>query len=351
MLDTAAHGGASVQGAGDRGRALDLADHPLPDGAELVAPAGLASLRFSLPDAVPDAYARVLAPLRADGWRLVGDPQLTEASASALLARDGWTLSLALMPQRPAGRTLVMLQQHGNVAPGSLPRPPGSTVVYEGPHHAVYRVPGEPDRVAATLHELLSADGWTTESAAHGPRRFRRHGIQLAIATQVTPDVPPKTTVSIVAELLGIDIPPYPGAEMSPIDAASQSQRFAHDAPLEQLIDAYDAHVRSAGWTRSLEEIARIDGRRVMTWRNRERDMLRLDWEDPRPGHRNVTLSFQSRGQIDAMNRRLDAQAEAWKATQGDNRRRRDRRPAARSVVLDPAPPAVARTEMLATFV
>jgi hypothetical protein len=297
-------------------RVLDLADYPLPADAELAAPAGMARLRFTLPETVPAAYERVMAPLRAEGWKLLGEPQSAESSASALLSKDGWTLSLSLMPQGTAGRTMVMLQQHGNVPPGSLPKPSGATAVYEGPHAALYRVPGKPDRVADALRELLTGQGWTTTMNGHGPLRFHRRGIGLTVAIQATPDVPPQTNLSISAELLGVDIPAFPGAEMSAIDPLRQSTRFANDDPLEQLIDAYDSTVRSEGWARSLDEIARIEGRRVMTWRNAERDMLRLDWEEPRPGHRNVTLSYQSRGQIDAMNRRLDAQAEARTANQ-----------------------------------
>lgn len=294
---------------------LDLTDFALPEGAELAAPATVAALRFTTDGPISASFERVRATLDAAGWQLHDDAQVSESSASALLSKDGWALSLTVMPQPPRDRTLVALQHHGNMPPSTLPKPAGASAVYEGPHAAVYRVPGSSQQVAQAMREALLADAWEYYGAGDGQvAHYRRHAIRLSVRSNPAPGQSDLSMLSLNAELLSAEIPNLPGIEDLQLDLPAQSLRFAYEGTVAELIEAYDFVARAEGWTRSLETPSRIEGKLVMTWRNTERDMLRVDYAEPRRGQQNVILSYQSRRQIDDMNRRLDAQAEAYKA-------------------------------------
>ena len=294
---------------------FDLAEFTLPEGAEQVAPASLSTLRFAMDGPIPKAFEQIRATLGASGWQLHDEPQTSESSASALLSKAGWIMSLTLMPQASQDRVLVALQQHGNLSPSALPRPVGASAVYEGPHAAVYRVPGSPEQIADAMRQTLQDDAWEPYGSSDGQiAHYRRHAIRMTVRSSAVPGQSDQSTLSINAELLSAELPSLPGAEELQFDATTQSLRFAHEGTIAKLIEDYDDILGAEGWTRSLEKPTNIEGRLVMTWRNAERDQLRLGYNEPGGGHQNVTLSYQSRQQIDEMNRRLDAQVEAYRA-------------------------------------
>ena len=63
----------------------------------------------------------------------------------------------------------------------------------------------------------------------------------------------------------------------------------------------------------SIEAPIADEGKQVMTWRNAADDLLMLTFAAPQGEAANVAISYQSKAQIDAMNARFDAQAEAWR--------------------------------------
>ena len=77
----------------------------------------------------------------AQGWKELPNSTISDESASAMFSRDGFVVSLSVIPFEATGVS-VRLQNLGNVKPGKLPVPPGAKSVYAGDPTAMYDTDG-----------------------------------------------------------------------------------------------------------------------------------------------------------------------------------------------------------------
>ena len=104
--------------------------------------------------------------LTAQGWKELPNSSVTEQSASAMFARNGFVLSLSVFSSGKSGDLSIMLQNLGNIKPGQLPVPPGTKPVYVGDSTAMYATEIAVSATAEACRNLLLAQGWVAYGGA-----------------------------------------------------------------------------------------------------------------------------------------------------------------------------------------
>src|SRR6478752_6752009 len=106
-------------------RILDLSTFPLMDGAKSAESRHVANLSYVAPGDPKKALEFNRKAFVAQGWKELPNSTISDQSASAMFARDGFVVSLSVIPFEATGVS-VRLQNLGNVKPGKLPVPPGA---------------------------------------------------------------------------------------------------------------------------------------------------------------------------------------------------------------------------------
>ena len=116
---------------------LDLSTFPLMDGAKSAESRHVANLSYVAPGDPKKALEFQRKAFGAQGWKELPNSTISDQSASAMFARDGFVVSLSVIPFEATGVS-VRLQNLGNVKPGKLPVPPNAKPVYVGDPTAMY---------------------------------------------------------------------------------------------------------------------------------------------------------------------------------------------------------------------
>jgi hypothetical protein len=109
-------------------RVLDLSTFPLMDGAKSAESRHVANLSYVAPGDPKKALEFQRKAFGAQGWKELPNSTISDQSASAMFARDGFVVSLSVIPFEATG-VAVRLQNLGNVKPGKLPVPPNAKPV------------------------------------------------------------------------------------------------------------------------------------------------------------------------------------------------------------------------------
>ena len=118
-------------------RVLDLSTFPLMDGAKSAESRHVANLSYVAPGDAKKALEFHRKAFFAQGWKELPNSSVSDQSASAMFSRDGFVVSLSVIPYEATGVS-VRLQNLGNVKPGKLPIPPNAKPVYSRrPHRDV----------------------------------------------------------------------------------------------------------------------------------------------------------------------------------------------------------------------
>jgi hypothetical protein len=142
-------------------RVLDLSTFPLMDGARSAESRHVANLSYVAPGDPKKALEFHRKAFGAQGWKELPNSTISDESASAMFSRDGFVVSLSVIPFEATGVS-VRLQNLGNVKPGKLPIPP-SVSVYQGDPTAMYDTRPQP-ATADAIRNLFVAQGWPLES-------------------------------------------------------------------------------------------------------------------------------------------------------------------------------------------
>ena len=118
-------------------KVLDLSTFPLMDGAKSAESRHVANASYVAPGDAKKALEFHRKAFVAQGWKELPNSTTTDESASAMFARNGFVVSLSVIPFEKTDVS-VRLQNLGNVKPGQLPVPPGAKPVYVGDPTAMY---------------------------------------------------------------------------------------------------------------------------------------------------------------------------------------------------------------------
>jgi Trp operon repressor len=287
---------------------LDLSKFPLMDGAKPPWPRGVASLSYEAPGDVTSVFEFQRKKLAAQGWKELPNSSLTEQAASAMFAHKGFVVSVSIFPREPKTMS-IFIQNHGNIQPGKLPRPPGVKPVYVGDASAMYVTDAAVAATADACRKLLLADSWIAYGSAGDSGYYKQNAIRIEVTVSSAPAQCGKTMISYSSELMSADLPAPPDAAEVRYSEQSRELSFETAADHNAVIDFYKKTLAKSAWQPTLEHMVTIDDKEEMIFRNAAKDMLTLAMPPARDGKQSVSLQHQSAAEITELDREIKEHA------------------------------------------
>lgn len=319
---------------------LDLSTIPLMDGAKSERSRHLANLTYAAPGNVKAGFEFHRKTLTAQGWKELPNSSVTEQSASAMFARNGFILSLSVFSSGKNGELSIMLQNHGNIKPGQLPVPPGTKPVYVGDSTAMYATEAAVPATAEACRNLFLAQGWVLYGGAGDSAEFKQNAIVVTATVSVAPAQGGKTMIQYSTQLISADIPAPPKVE--DLRYVDMPPELSFETAVDQnaIVDFYRKNLAGPGWQSTLDHTVPIDDRPTMIFRNPGKDMLTLSMSAASRGKLRVSVRFQSAAEIAELDRIIKERAPALRAAAEE----KEAKEAARLAEANKPPPKVAVT-------
>jgi uncharacterized glyoxalase superfamily protein PhnB len=293
-------------------RVLDLSAFPLMDGAKSAESRHVANLSYVAPGDPKKALEFHRKTFGAQGWKELPNSTISDESASAMFARDGFVASLSVIPFEATAVT-VRLQNLGNVKPGKLPVPSNAKPVYVGEPTAMYSTESAVAATADAIRNLFLAQGWLAYGKAGDSDFFKQNAI-LATATVSSASAQGgKTMIQYSTQLISSDIPAPPNVD---------DLRYVDEPPeltfatmnQDAIIDFYRKALAAAGWKSTMDKMVDVDEKPTMIFRNPAKEMLTLATTGMLGGKLLVSVRFQSAAEIAELDRRIKEEAPKLRA-------------------------------------
>jgi len=182
-------------------KVLDLATFPLMDGAKSAESRHVANLSYVAPGDPKKALEFNRKAFVAQGWKELPNSTISDQSASAMFALDGFVVALSVIPFE-ASSVSVRLQNLGNVKPGKLPVPPGAKPVYVGDPTAMYSTDAAVPATADAIRNLFVAQGWVPYGKAGDSDYFKQNAILAMSTVSSAPAQGGKTMIQYSTQLI-----------------------------------------------------------------------------------------------------------------------------------------------------
>jgi uncharacterized glyoxalase superfamily protein PhnB len=282
------------------------------DGAKSAESRHVANLSYVAPGDPKKALEFHRKTFGAQGWKELPNSTISDESASAMFARDGFVVSLSVIPFEATAVT-VRLQNLGNVKPGKLPVPPDAKPVYVGEPTAMYSTESAVDATAEVIRNLFLAQGWLAYGKAGDSDFFKQNAI-LATATVSSASAQGgKTMIQYSTQLISSDIPAPPNVD---------DLRYVDEPPeltfatmnQDAIIDFYRKALAAAGWKSTMDKMVDVDEKPTMIFRNPAKEMLTLATTGMLGGKLLVSVRFQSAAEIAELDRRIKEEAPKLRA-------------------------------------
>jgi hypothetical protein len=316
---------------------LDLSTFPLMDGAKPQQSRQMANLTYAATGNVKTGFDFHKKTLTAQGWKELPNSSVTEQSASAMFARNGFVLSVSVFSSGKGGDLSVMLQNLGNIKPGQLPVPPGTKKVYVGDSTAMYATEAAVPATVEACRNLLLANGWVPYGGAGDSAEYKQNAILVTVTVSVAPAQEGKTTIQYSTQLISADIPPPPNVEDLRYVDMPPELTFDTRANQDAVVDFYRKNLSAAGWQSTLDHTVPIDDLPTMIFRNPGKDMLTLKMSAGPRGKLHASVRFQSAAEIAELDRKIKEMAPALKAAAEE----KEAKEAARLAEANKPPPKV----------
>src|SRR6476620_12796144 len=244
---------------------LDLSTFPLMDGAKSAESRHVANLSYVAPGDPKKALEFQRKAFDAQGWKELPNSTISDQSASAMFSRDGFVVSLSVIPFEESGVS-VRLQNLGNVKPGKLPVPPGAKAVYQGDPTAMYDTDGAVPVTADAIRKLFVAQGWVPYGKAGDSDYFKQNAILATVTVSSAPARGGKTMIQYSNQLISSDIPaPQDVEDLRYVDEPPELT-FA-TANQDAVVDFYRNALVAAGWKSTMDKLVDVDEKRTMIFR------------------------------------------------------------------------------------
>ena len=325
-------------------KVLDLSNFPLMDGAKSTESRHVANLSYVAPGDPKKALEFNRKAFTDKGWKELPNSTISDDSASAMFARDGFVVSLSVIPYEKTGVS-IRLQNLGNVKPGKLPVPPDTKPVYVGDPTAMYSTEAAVPATADAIRNLFVAQGWVPYGKAGDSDFFKKNAILATSTVSSAPAQGGKTMIQYSNQLISSDIPAPPNVEDLRYVDEPPELTFA-TTNQDAVVDFYRKTLAAAGWKSTMDKMVDVDEKPTMIFRNPAKEMITLAVPyDYGSGKLGVSVRFQSATELAERDRkmkemapRLRAEAEAKAAKEAKeaaelaekNKRAESRRHAAR---------------------
>ena len=255
-------------------KVLDLSTFPLMDGAKSAESRHVANLSYVAPGDPKKALEFHRKAFVAQGWKELPNSSITDESASAMFARNGFVVSLSVIPFEANGVS-VRLQNLGNVKPGKLPVPPDAKPVYVGDPTAMYATDTAVPATADAIRNLFVAQGWVPYGKAGDSDYFKQNAILATATVSSAPAQGGKTMIQYSNQLISSDIPAPPNVEDLRYVDEPPELTFA-TANQDAIVDFYRKTLAAAGWKSTMDKMVDVDEKPTMIFRNPAKEMLTL---------------------------------------------------------------------------
>ena len=302
-------------------RMLDLSVFPLMDGAKATESRHVANLSYIAPGDPKKALEFHRKTFGAQGWKELPNSTISDQSASAMFSREGFVVSLSVIPFEASGVT-VRLQNLGNVKPGKLPVPAGAKPVYVGDSTAMYSTDVAVPATADAVRNLFFARGWVPYGKAGDSDYFKQNAIVATATVSSAPAQGGKTMIQYSNQLISSDIPAPPNVEDLRYVDEPPELTFA-TTNQDAIVDFYRKTLAAEGWKSTMDKMVDVDEKPTMIFRNPAKEMLTLATTGVLGGKLLVSVRFQSAAEIAERDRerkeaapKLRAEAEAKAANE-----------------------------------
>ena len=293
-------------------RVLDLSTFSLMDGAKSAESRHVANLSYVAPGDPKKALEFQRKAFGAQGWKELPNSSISDDSASAMFSRDGFVVSLSVIPFEATGVT-VRLQNLGNVKPGKLPVPPNAKPVYVGESTVMYATEAAIPATADSIRNLFVAQGWVPYGKAGDSDFFKQNAILATSTVSSAPAQGGKTMIQYSNQLISSDIPAPPDVEDLRYVDEPPELTFA-TTNQDAIVDFYRKTLASAGWKSTMDKMIEVDEKPTMIFRNPAKEMLTLATTGVLGGKLLVSVRFQSAAEIAELDRRIKEEAPKLRA-------------------------------------
>ncbi len=285
-------------------KVLDLSNFPLMDGAKSTESRHVANLSYVAPGDPKKALEFNRKAFTDKGWKELPNSTISDDSASAMFARDGFVVSLSVIPYEKTGVS-IRLQNLGNVKPGKLPVPPGTKAVYVGDPTAMYETQAAVPATADAIRKLFVAQGWVPYGTAGDTEVFKKNAILATSTVSSAPAQGGKTMIQYSNQLISSDIPAPQGVDDLRYVDEPPELTFA-TTNQDAVIEFYRKALAAAGWKSTMEKMVDVDGKPTMIFRNPAKEMITLSVPyDYGSGKLGVSVGFQSAAEIAERDRKI----------------------------------------------
>jgi len=287
---------------------LDLSMFPQMDGAKSSESRHVANASYVAPGDAKKALEFYRKTFVAQGWKELPNSTTTDESASAMFARDGFIVSLSVIPYEKTGVS-VRLQNLGNVKPGQLPVPPGAKAVYVGDPTAMYDTTTAVPATADAVRNSFIAQGWVPYGDAPDTAVFKKNAILATAYISSAPARGGKTSIQYSNQLISSDIPAPPNVDDLRYVDEPPELTFA-TTNQDAVVDFYRKTLTAAGWKSTMEKMVDVDGKPTMIFRNPAKEMITLAVPyDYGSGKLGVSVRFQSATELAERDRKMKEMA------------------------------------------
>ena len=293
-------------------RVLDLSTFPLMDGARSAESRHVANVSYVAPADPKKALEFHRKAFIAQGWKELPNSTISDESASAMFARDGFVISLSVIPFEATGVS-VRLQNLGNVKPGKLPVLPNTKPVYVGEPTAMYATETAVPATADAIRNLFVAQGWVPYGKAGDSDYFKQNAILATATVSSAPAQAGKTMIQYSTQLISADIPAPPDVEDLRYVDEPPELTFA-TGNRDAIVDFYKKTLAIVGWKSTMDTMVDVDEKPSMIFRNPAKEMLTLATTGVLGDKLLVSVRFQSAAEIAERDRRRKEEAPKLRA-------------------------------------
>jgi len=287
---------------------LDLSMFPQMDGAKSSESRHVANASYVAPGDAKKALEFYRKTFVAQGWKELPNSTTTDESASAMFARDGFIVSLSVIPYEKTGVS-VRLQNLGNVKPGQLPVPPGAKAIYVGDPTAMYDTTTAVPATTDAVRNSFIAQGWVPYGDAPDTAVFKKNAILATAYISSAPARGGKTSIQYSNQLISSDIPAPPNVDDLRYVDEPPELTFA-TTNQDAVVDFYRKTLTAAGWKSTMEKMVDVDGKPTMIFRNPAKEMITLAVPyDYGSGKLGVSVRFQSATELAERDRKMKEMA------------------------------------------
>jgi hypothetical protein len=289
-------------------KVLDLSNFPVMEGAKSTESRHVANLSYVAPGDPKKALEFNRKAFTEKGWKELPNSTISDDSASAMFARDGFVIALSVIPFETNGVS-IRLQNLGNVKPGKLPIPPGAKAVYVGDPTAMYETQAAVPATVDAIRKLFVAQGWVPYGTAGDTDVFKKNAILATSTVSSAPAQGGKTMIQYSNQLISSDMPAPQGVDDLRYVDEPPELTFA-TTNQDSVVEFYRKALAALGWKSTLEKMEDVDGKPTMIFRNPAKEMITLSVPyDYGKGKLGVSVRYQSAAEIAERDRRIKEMA------------------------------------------